>query len=68
MAPPQAVPISDLQEREKAGTYSGFEIPTEKTMRKTALVTPIDGASRKLGSRPGNGAPLRARATSLSLP
>ena len=28
----QAVPISDLQEREKAGTYSGVEIPIEKTM------------------------------------
>ena len=42
VTPPQAVPISDLQEREKAGTYSGFEIPTEKTMRKIALVMGTD--------------------------
>ena len=39
---PQAVAIPDLQEREKAGTYSGFEIPTEKTMRKIALVMGTD--------------------------
>ena len=37
-----AVEVSDLQEREKAGTYSGFEIPTEKTMRKNALVMGTD--------------------------
>ena len=42
VTPPQAVPISDLQEREKAGTYFGFEIPTEKTMRKIALVMGTD--------------------------
>ena len=42
VTPPQAVPISDLQEREKAGTYSGFEIPTEKTMRKIAFVMGTD--------------------------
>ena len=42
VTPPQAVAISDLQEREKAGTYSGFEIPTEKTLRKIALVMGTD--------------------------
>ena len=42
VTPPQVVAISDLQEREKAGTYSGFEIPTEKTMRKIALVMGTD--------------------------
>ena len=42
MTPSQAVPISDLHEREKAGTYSGFEIPAEKTMRKIALVMGTD--------------------------
>ena len=42
LTPPQAVAISDLQEREKAGTYSGFEIPTEKTLRKIALVMGTD--------------------------
>ena len=42
VTPPQAVPISDLQDREKAGTYSGFEIPTEKTLRKIALVMGTD--------------------------
>ena len=42
MTPPQAVAISELQDREKAGTYSGFEIPTEKTLRKIALVMGTD--------------------------
>ena len=35
---PQPVGIGILQEREKAGTYSGFEIPTEKTLQNIALV------------------------------
>ena len=42
VTPPQAVAISVLLDREKAGTYSGFEIPTEKTLRKIALVMGTD--------------------------
>ena len=42
VTPPQAVAISVLLDREKAGTYSGFEIPTEKTLRKIALIMGTD--------------------------
>ena len=42
VTPPQAVAISVLLDREKAGTYSGFEIPTEKTLRKIGLIMGTD--------------------------
>ena len=42
VTPPEPVDVSDLQEREKAGTYCRFEIPTEKTLRKIALVMGTD--------------------------
>ena len=38
----QLVKIGILQDREKAGTYSGFDIPIEKTPRKIALVMGTD--------------------------
>ena len=42
VTPLEPAAIEDLQEREKAGTYPGFEIPTEKTLRKIALVMGTD--------------------------
>ena len=43
VTPPEPADIpGDRQEREKAGTYSRFEIPTEKTLRKIALVMGTD--------------------------
>ena len=39
---PAPVELSDLQEREKADTYFGFDIPTEKALRKIALVMSTD--------------------------
>ena len=53
VTPPEPVAIEDLQEREKAGTYSGFEIPTEKTLQKIAWswVPTFVGSVAPLGSR-----------------